>query len=130
MSEEIILEEHISTDGLLSLCVIKSEDADITIGFVGYPWHTHGDILGGTSETAAIRSFVDSIINDETIIAFSLINGKVTDVFPTENPTDDLDSMRKYGAPDESMEFRYWSGKAIDGSLLLSPKATGLERVE
>lgn len=70
VAEDTILEEHVSPDGLLSLYVIKSDDGDITIGFVGYPWHTHGDILDGTSVPVAIRGFVDSLIRDEMIIAF------------------------------------------------------------
>jgi len=39
-------EEHVSPDRLLRLLVVR-EDGDITIGFAGYPWHTHGDVVAG-----------------------------------------------------------------------------------
>jgi hypothetical protein len=38
------VERHTSPDRLIELVVIVP-DGDWTIGFVGYPWHTHGDIL-------------------------------------------------------------------------------------
>src|SRR5436190_18117200 len=40
-------EEHRTPDGALTL-VVSHEDDDITIGFDGFQWHTHGDVLAAT----------------------------------------------------------------------------------
>jgi hypothetical protein len=63
-------EEHRSPDGSLTL-VVSREDGDVTIGFLGYPWHTHGDLLaekfpigeaeGLTPETEAAH-FIGDVI--------------------------------------------------------------------
>jgi hypothetical protein len=41
-------EEVVSPDGALRL-VVSRDDSDVTIGFAGFPWHTHGDLLAGCS---------------------------------------------------------------------------------
>ena len=40
-----IVERHTSPDGLLELIVDRADDGDWTVGFDGFAWHTHGDIL-------------------------------------------------------------------------------------
>ncbi len=44
-------EEYLSPDGCLRLVVIR-ETGDITLGFEGFPWHTHGDVLAAQYELA------------------------------------------------------------------------------
>ncbi len=44
-------EEHRTPDGALTL-VVSHEDDDITIGFDGFQWHTHGDVLAATYQLA------------------------------------------------------------------------------
>ena len=56
--EMIEPEEHASADGLLTLAVESLKDGDVAIGFRGYPWHTHADILASISamnETDSVR---------------------------------------------------------------------------
>ena len=36
---------HVSPDGTLILLAVWDEEGEVTIGFEGFPWHTHGDIL-------------------------------------------------------------------------------------
>jgi hypothetical protein len=38
-------EQHVTPDGALTLVVARDDDGDITVGFDGFPWHTHGDLL-------------------------------------------------------------------------------------
>jgi hypothetical protein len=107
-----IVEEHHSPDCFLRLIVTRDDDGDIAIGFDGYAWHTHGDILAtlsGLPEKEAIREFIDHIIEDERIIAVSRVNGEVRDVWPTEDPKGEFE----YKPPDESLEFRRWSGPTV-----------------
>ena len=108
-----ILEEHYSPDGFLRLLVTRDDDGDITVGFEGYPWHTHGDILAslsGLPEQEAVREFVDQITGDEEVIVLSRVNGEVRGVWPTDDPNGEVESK----LPEEMLEFRRWSGLPVD----------------
>jgi hypothetical protein len=110
-----IVEEHHSPDRFLRLIVTRDDGGDIDIGFAGYAWHTHGDILAslsGLPEEDAIREFVDQIIGDDQIIVVSRVNGEVRDVWPTDDPQGEFD----YKPPEESLEFRRWSGLTVQVS--------------
>lgn len=107
-----IVEEHHSPDGFLRLIVTREGDGDVAVGFDGYSWHTHGDILvslSGLPEGEAIRQFVERIIRDEQIIVVSRVNGEVREVWPTDDPRGEY----KYKPEDESLEFRRWSGESV-----------------
>jgi hypothetical protein len=45
--------DRVSPDGALRF-LVRSPDGDITLGFAGYPWHTHGDVLA-TSLPRALK---------------------------------------------------------------------------
>lgn len=103
-------EEHQSPDGTLALLVELLDDGDVAIGFRGYAWHTHADILAsmnGRPESEAVRSFVDDIVGDRAIIAVQSFDDVVQDVWVTDDPSSD----RKYQQPNETLTFRYWSGR-------------------
>jgi hypothetical protein len=60
-----LLEQHRSPDSLLTLRIGRYDDGDISIGFDGYSWHTHADILAslsGLGEDEAVRQFVDNLL--------------------------------------------------------------------
>jgi hypothetical protein len=108
-----IVEEHTSPDGFLRLIVTRESGGDVAIGFDGYTWHTHADILAslsGLSESEAIQQFVEHIIGDDQIIAVSWVNGKVRDVRPTDDPKGEY----TYKPPEELLEFRRWSGVTVE----------------
>jgi hypothetical protein len=105
-----IVEQHWSPDGLLKLVVGCSDDGDMCLGFEGFPWHTHADVLAsmsGLSENAAVRKFVDDLVGCRTIIAIARVGGKILDVWVTNEPKPD-----KYKPDDETIEFRYWDGRS------------------
>lgn len=107
-----IIEEHRSADGFLRLIVTRDSDGDVGIGFEGYSWHTHGDILAslsGLPESEAIREFVERVIEGDQIIAVSRVMGEVRDVWPTEDPIGEF----KYKPAEETLEFRRWSGESV-----------------
>src|SRR5258708_1929857 len=60
-----IVERHSSPDGLLQLIVDRADDGDWSVGFDGYEWHTHGDLLtleyGGTPQSA-VRALIDEVL--------------------------------------------------------------------
>ncbi|MBB4394342.1 MULTISPECIES: hypothetical protein [unclassified Bradyrhizobium] len=107
--------EYVSPDGQLRLLVI-CPDGDWTLGFDGFPWHTHGSILAslsGKDEETAIVDFVADLTSCKSIVAIKRIGGAVADVWVTDDPADDALSSRQYGPSDETMEFRRWDGSAV-----------------
>ncbi len=108
-----VIEEHTSPDGVLRLVVTLGDDGDTTIGFDGYGWHTHGDLLASLAdlpESEAIRQFIERLTLDDAIIAVSLADGRIIDVWLTDDPQADLRSK----PPEESLAFRRWSGLAVE----------------
>jgi hypothetical protein len=113
-----IIERHQSLDRQLALLVGLTGD-DWTIGFDGFPYHTHGDILaqteyGGTPEQAT-RSFVADIIESRRPIVIWRVNGKIRD-FHVSHKFDRAEleaNIAKYGFPGETFEARYWDGRAV-----------------
>ena len=103
-----ILEQHLSPDGMLTF-IVGREDGEVCLGFEGYPWHTHPDLLAadGVSPEAATRQFVDALLAGRTVIVVSRAGSTVRDVWIT----DDAESELKNKMPDETLEFRYWDGQ-------------------
>jgi hypothetical protein len=100
--------EYVSPDDRLRF-VVQQDGQDITLGFEGYPWHTHADMLAsayGTSEALAVDRFVGDLLGDRCIIAVSRTGGMIGDVWITTAPRSDL----RYVSDDEVLAFRYWSG--------------------
>jgi hypothetical protein len=113
-----IVADYFSPDRLLRL-VITREDDDLSIGFDGYGWHTHGDVLAaisGLPAPDAVQAFVERILADDQVIAVLRIGDKIQDIWPTDGPYSEL----KHLQPGESMEFRRWSGI---GPVTLRPSA-------
>jgi hypothetical protein len=103
-----VVEQHRPPDGLLTFRVLRDEAGDYELGFEGYDWHTHGDILASTSglsASVAVRRFTDELIG-RAIIAIARIGDDIRDVWVTEKPAAD-----PYKAENEIIEFRYWDGR-------------------
>ena len=99
---------YTSPDGLLRFIVI-SEDGDVTLGFEGFPWHTHADVLAATDglpEDAAVERFLNALLTSKAVIAISRRQGEILDIWITDDPLAEL----RYAPADESIEFRYWNG--------------------
>jgi hypothetical protein len=106
------LESHTSPDGRLTFEVLEHE-GDISLGFEGFTWHTHADLLAasyGCSQTEAVKRFVKRLLDDRMAIAIRRIKEKIADIYITEDPADDLDGLSEHGEPAETLEFRVWSG--------------------
>lgn len=106
------IEKHTSPDCFLRLVVLRDTDGDLAIGFEGFAWHTHGDILAtlsGLPESQAIQQFIESIVGNKQLIAIARVDGNIRDVWPTDDPL----SAFKYKPPEESIEFRLWNGQIV-----------------
>ncbi len=109
-----LVAEYISSDGILRF-IIERDGDDVSLGFAGYAWHTHADLLAasfGVPEQVAIARFVEDLLNDRSVIAVSRVGGKVQDVWITDDPVSEL----RYKPEEEAIEFRYWSGRPWQAS--------------
>jgi hypothetical protein len=105
--------EYDSPDGILRLLVVTDDGGDVSLGFDGFAWHTHADILAavaGLPEGEAIEQFVREVTENRAVIALSRVGGMLTDVWVTDDPASENGDL----APGESVELRYWDGKPWD----------------
>ena len=115
-----IIERHTSPDNSMVL-IVESSDNDLAIGFEGYTWHTHGDILNAWgyegSPEKRTRAFIDDIVESRRVIAIVRIDGAISDIcIPDDMMERPLSkSFNEYAPPNEKVDFRYWNGQpAID----------------
>jgi hypothetical protein len=109
------VEEHVGPDGRLRFLVAADPDGDLSLGFDGFPWHTHADILAslsGAGQDEAVRRFVDDLLGDRSVVALWGGPGEVRDVWVPEEPSRDAD----YPIESEVIELRYWSGRLWAGN--------------
>ena len=107
--------EYVSPDGQLKF-LVTCPDGDWSVGFDGFPSHAHGDLLAarsGQDEVSAIERFVADLIGNISVIVLTRRSGVLTDVWVTENPADTLSGYKRYGWPDETIEFRLWDGTTV-----------------
>jgi hypothetical protein len=112
---DVPIGEYVSPDGQLKF-LVTCPDGDWTIGFDGFPWHTHGSILAelsGQDEVPAVERFLADLIGNVSVIALTRISGELTSVCVTDDPEETLRDCRKYGQANETIEFRLWNGTAI-----------------
>jgi hypothetical protein len=83
---KLIYRDYISPDDTLRF-LVQTGDGDITMGFDGYPWHTHGDILAalssGTPE-GAMERYIADLIGNGLIIGVARASGRLWDATKIE----------------------------------------------
>jgi hypothetical protein len=119
-----VIEQHVSIDGLLKFVACRDDNGDMTLGFAVvcregdnnitllFYRHTHADILAslsGLPEAAAVRCYIDDILEDRAVIAVSRIGDGITDIWVSDDPVSEL----RYKPKEETIEFRYWSGQRL-----------------
>jgi hypothetical protein len=111
-----VAEEHVSPDGRLRFLVVTGDDGDVTLGFDGFPWHTHADILAaltGLAEAEAVRRFVSNLVGGKSVIVLWSVSGELRDVWASDDPAKDAGyASTAYADPGESVALRYWDGRA------------------
>ena len=104
--------DHVSADGALRF-LVRSPDGDITMGFDGFAWHTHGDVLAARSSVSpeeAAKRFVGDLVSNKLTIAMAKVSGTVRDIWITDDLANDL----RHCLPEETVEFRLWDGTRIN----------------
>jgi hypothetical protein len=112
---DVPIGEYVSPDGQLKF-LVTCPDGDWTIGFDGFPSHTHGSILAelsGQDEVTAVERLLADLIGNVSVIALTRISGELTDVWVTDDPEGALRDCGKYGQAGETIEFRLWNGMPI-----------------
>ena len=105
--------EYVSKDGFLRLLVGHDPGGDFVIGFDGFAWHTHGDILASLSGlpiAQAIERYIDDILSDRSLIVIARVKEDVLDIWVTDDSASEL----KYKPANESLEFRTWGGTIVN----------------
>lgn len=112
---------YLSPDGVLRL-VVRREKGDITIGFEGHPWHTHGDVVAGERELLgepkcspeeAARKFVEDLLAGRVAVCAYRLRGQIQDVAATYLPAAD-DPYLQPGEEGDTLES-CGSGRALPG---------------
>lgn len=112
---------YVSPDGELRF-VVRWSDADIILGFDGYDWHTHGDLLvADPSDTPAdaAKRFISELIAGLWVVAITRIDGTISDIIVTADPA----AESRACLAGQTIEFRLWDGTRID-----EPEAWGRSR--
>jgi hypothetical protein len=90
--------------------VVLRKDGDVTLGFQGFAWHTHADILGSTSHPGpgdVVEGWIADLLAGHLVVAVSRVGGTVRDVWVTDDLAQDL----RWRDDDEEIEFRLWDGR-------------------
>jgi hypothetical protein len=108
-----MIRDYVSPDGTLRF-LVRAPDGDLTMGFNGCPSHTHGDLLAIPPETPeqATERYVNDLISSKLIIAVATVQGKIQDIWITDDPSGTL----LYCPPDETIIFRLWDGTVLPRS--------------
>ena len=111
-----MVEEHVTPDGQLRFRVVTEDDGDVTLGFDGFPWHTHADILAATTglpHDEAVRQFVNDLVGGLSVIVLWWVAGEMRDVWVSDDPAKDAGyASTAYAEAGESVTLRYWDGRA------------------
>lgn len=103
------ISKYVSPDGLLTFVVVNDGAGGITLGFEGYPWHTHADILAtlsGTAPEVAVKRFVAALLSNKAAIAVATVAGRIEDVWISDDPS----KADPHKPSEEVIEIRFWDG--------------------
>jgi hypothetical protein len=69
---EEVVQTYVSPDGKLRFQIVRDSNGDTRLGFEGFPWHTHADLLVGhygPTQELAMERFVGDLLDSRSIIA-------------------------------------------------------------
>ena len=104
----------LSPDKVLKLLVMK-QDGGLSLGFEGYQWHVHGDMLlaeyEAETEDAAVGYFIHDLFTGARAVIIHKRGGGVVDIsvgYRSDSPFYSDPRNDPYSKPDESVEVRRW----------------------
>ncbi|MEO9231134.1 MAG: hypothetical protein ABI216_19605 [Devosia sp.] len=122
------LERHISPDGLLVLLVVEGPPIDgsletlVTVGFESFDgWHVHLNLFvskpNGRTWAQIGRDMARDVTDDKMLIAVSTRQGERC-ISLVQRIEDEVDFLQ----PGETVEYRFWSGRAVTIEELIDGK--------
>jgi len=106
----MIVERHVSPDGVLTFIVEQLDDGDTLLGFQQSAWHTHPNLLDrnhGTTDEAAARSYIDQLLRSVSVIGIRRKGEAIVEVWIMDDPASEADAF----ADGETLEMRHWDGR-------------------
>lgn len=106
----MIVERHVSPDGVLDFVVERLDDGVTLLGFVGCEWHTHPNLLDrddGFTDEAATRAYIDRLLRGVAVIGIRREGGAIVDAWIMDDPAFEADMFRE----GETLEMCHWDGR-------------------
>ncbi|MCJ2047852.1 immunity 50 family protein [Methylobacterium sp. J-078] len=106
----MIVERHVSPDGVLTFVVERLEDGQTLLGFEQSQWHTHPDLLVGQygdTESTATSAYIDRLLRGTAVIGIRRREGAITEAWIMDDPAFEADAF----AEGETLEMRHWDGR-------------------
>jgi hypothetical protein len=106
----MIIERHVSLDGVLTFIVERLDDGVTLLGFEESAWHTHPNLLDredGVTDEAATSAYIDRLLRSVSVIGIRRKGGAIVEVWIMDDPVFEADAH----ADDETLEMRHWNGR-------------------
>lgn len=106
----MVVERHVSPDGVLELVIERLDNGVILIGFVGYEWHTHPNLLDrdeGATDDAALSAYINRLLNGVAVVGIRRRGGTIVDAWIMDDPAFEADTF----LDGETLEMRHWDGR-------------------
>ena len=119
-NDDWLVERHVSPDGALVFRIERvsegAEQGTVAFGFEGQEPHYHPDMFQGheRGDIGVARAVASALINDRMVIVTTYRSGEaVCEIL------EDMSIERELWAPDDPMDFRFWTGRRIARAELL-----------
>jgi hypothetical protein len=106
----MIVERHVSPDGVLTFVVEHLDDGVILLGFEGGEWHTYPSLLDredGATDEAATMAYIGRLLRGVAVVGVQRKGGAIVDARIMDHPVFEVEVL----AEGETLELRYWDGR-------------------
>jgi len=106
----MIVERHVSPDGVLAFIVEQLDGGDTLLGFEQSAWHTHPNLLDrehNITDEAATRAYIDRLLHSVSVIGIRRKDEAIVEVWIMDDPAFEADTF----AEGETLEMRHWDGR-------------------
>lgn len=108
----MVVERHVSPDGVLTFVVERLDDGVVLLGFEGGEWHTHPNLIDrddGVTDEAATRAYIDRLLRGVAVVGIRRKGGAIMDAWIMDDPAFEADMFHE----GETLEMRHWDGRPL-----------------
>ncbi len=105
----MIVERHVSPDGVLTFVVERLDDGVTLLGFAGCEWQTYPNLLDredGATDEAATRAYIDRLLRGVAVVGVLRKGGTIVDARIMGRPAFEAGMLPE----GETLEMRHWDG--------------------